>query len=61
MKSQHSHLLLLHSSGLQPANLNTTTMGLSLPVMTIRLLHSINALNTIIPRLRTWKANCNNE
>jgi hypothetical protein len=34
--------------------LKTTTMGLSLPVTTMRPFHNIKADDTIMARLRTW-------
>lgn len=39
-------------------HLSTTTMGLSLPVKTIRPRQSISALMAIIARFSTWKASC---
>lgn len=36
------------------SHLNTTTMGLSLPVTTIRPFHIIRADETIMPKLNTW-------
>ena len=35
-------------------HLRTTTMGLSLPVMTIKPFQIINADETIMPKFRAW-------
>lgn len=39
------------------AHLKTTTIGLSLPVKTMRPFHIISADETIIPKLSTWYRN----
>jgi len=41
------------NASLMHTNLRTTTIGLSLPVTTIRPFHIIRADETIIPKLRT--------
>jgi len=41
------------NASLMNTNLRTTTIGLSLPVTTIRPFHIIRADETIIPKLRT--------
>jgi hypothetical protein len=41
------------NASLMHTNLSTTTIGLSLPVRTIRPFHIIRADETIIPKLRT--------
>lgn len=45
------------NASLMHTNLSTTTIGLSLPVATIRPFHIIRADETIIPKLRTWYKN----
>lgn len=41
-------------ANLELANLSTTTMGDSLPVVTIKPFQIISADETIMPKLRTW-------
>jgi hypothetical protein len=46
-------LAIVKNVSVMHTNLSTTTIGLSLPVTTIRPFHIIKADETIIPKLRT--------